>query len=259
VTVRISNAIVRAPASNFGDGITTASLGAPNFEKAREQHAVYCAALQAAGATVTVLAPDAAHPDGHFVEDPAVVIGGRAVLTRPGAAARRGETDAMRAPLARFFTAVDEIVAPGTVDGGDVCEAGDCVYVGISHRTNRAGAEQLGNVLASLGRTAVFVDIRTLSGILHLKGGLAYLGENRFVAIDALLPLFDVPLDRIVRVTPGEEFGANCVRVNDVVLIAAGHPQLQKDLTLTGYQTVILDVSEFRKMDGGLSCLSLRF
>jgi dimethylargininase len=256
---RIGNAIVRLPARNFGDGITTAPLGAPNFEKAREQHLTYCEALEAAGATVTVLEPDADHPDAHFVEDTAVLIGGRAVLTRPGAQTRRGETVAIRNALAEFFDVVDDIVEPGSLDGGDVCEAGDRVYVGISHRTNRAGAAQLATLLASAGKTPVLVDIRPLRGLLHLKSGLAYLGDGRFVAIDALLPSFDVPLDRIVRVPRGEEYGANCIRVNDVVLISAGHPHLQKDLARAGHSTVAIDVSEFRKMDGGLSCLSLRF
>jgi dimethylargininase len=222
-----------------------------------EQHAAYCEALRAAGADVTVLEADPVHPDAHFVEDTAVLMGGRAVLARPGAEARLGET--IRGSLATFFADFEEIVAPGTLDGGDVCEAGDRVFIGVSHRTNRAGAEQLASLLAGAGKTPVLVDIRTAPGILHLKSGLAYLGDDRFVVIDALLPAIAVPRDRIVRVAPGEEYGANCVRVNDVVLIADGYFGLRRDLARAGYSTTALDVSEFRKMDGGLSCLSLRF
>ncbi len=255
--VRTRNAIVRRPSSNLGDGLTTAALGAPNFERACEQHAAYCEAMRAAGATVTVLSADAAHPDAHFVEDAAVLIGGRAILARPGAPARLGE--AIREPLAKFFADFLEIVEPGTLDGGDVCEAGNRVFVGVSHRTSRAGAEQLAKLLAFAGKTPVLVDIRSVPGILHLKSGLAYLGDHRFVVVDALLPFVAIPHDRIVRVAPGEEYGANCVRVNDVVLIADGHSRLQRDLSSLGFAVRPLDVSEFRKMDGGLSCLSLRF
>ncbi len=251
------NAIVRRPSKKLGEGITTASLGVPNFERACEQHAAYCEALRAAGATVTVLEADAAHPDAHFVEDTAVLICGSAILARPGAEARLGET--IREPLAEFFADFKEIVAPGTLDGGDVCDAGDRVFVGVSHRTNRAGAEQLARLAAEAGKTPVLVDIRNLPGILHLKSGLAYLGDDRFVVIAALLPAIAISPDRIVRVAPGEEYGSNCVRVNDVVLIADGHSRLQRDLARAEYSTTALDVSEFRKMDGGLSCLSLRF
>ncbi len=255
--MRTRNAIVRRPSSHLGDGLTTASLGAPNFERACEQHAAYCEALRTAGAVVTVLEADPAHPDAHFVEDAAVLIGERAVLARSGAKARLGE--AIREPLATFFADFEEIVAPGTLDGGDVCEAGDRVFVGVSHRTNRAGAEQLATVLARAGKTPVLVDIRRVPGILHLKSGLAYLGDDRFVVVDALLPVIAISHDRIVRVAPGEEYGANCVRVNDAVLIADGHFRLQRDLSSAGFEARALDVSEFRKMDGGLSCLSLRF
>ncbi|MGA8533665.1 MAG: arginine deiminase family protein [Candidatus Tumulicola sp.] len=257
--VPIRRAIVRSPARNFGDGITTAALGTPSFEKACEQHAAYCDVLKAAGAAVIALAPDAEHPDAHFVEDAAIPIGGRVIVTRPGARSRRGESDALHEPLARYFDVIERIVAPGTVDGGDVCEAGERVCVGISHRTNRAGARQLRRSIESAGRRCVLVDIRDLPGILHLKSGMAYLGDGCFAAVDALLPRLDLPPDRVVRVTPGEEYAANCVRVNDVLLVASGHPHLLADFARLGYATVALDVSEFRKMDGGLSCLSLRF
>jgi dimethylargininase len=236
-----------------------ATLGRPDFEKARRQHANYCAALRAAGATVTPLDADAAHPDATFVEDAAVIIAERAILARPGHPRRRGEAAAMRDALERVFGTVEAIEAPGTLDGGDVCEAGDRVYVGISHRTNAAGAMQLATLLAGYNKTMVAIDIRMIPELLHLKSGLSYLGDGCFVAIDALIPLVEVPAANVIRIARNEAYGANCVRVNETVLVAARHPRLAAALTQAGYRTVALDVSEFRKMDGGLSCLSLRF
>jgi dimethylargininase len=165
----------------------------------------------------------------------------------------------MRSPLARFFDAIETIDAPATLDGGDVCDADDRLYIGISHRTNAAGAEQLARIAARLGKRPVVIDVRGVPAALHLKSSMAYAGDGRFVVTEAMLPLLSIPPARVIRVLPGEEYGANCVRVNDVVLIPAGHPQLRNALDLAGYETVSLDISEFRKMDGGLSCLSLRF
>lgn len=255
----VKNAIVRPPAPNLGDGITTASLGSPSFERACAQHAEYCRALRDAGATVTLLAPDEHHPDAHFVEDTAILAPEFAVLARPGAAPRLGEAAAMRAPLARFFAEILEIVEPGTLDGGDVCQADEHVYIGISQRTNPAGAAQLAALLRKAGKRCTLVDVRDLPGMLHLKSGLSYLGDGRFATIDALASQLGVSAGRLLRVIPSEAYGANCVRINDVVLIASGHPRLRDDLAKAGYSTAALDISEYAKMDGGLSCLSLRF
>jgi dimethylargininase len=254
-----SNALVRKPGANFVDGITTAALGVPILEIALEQHARYAATLVRCGVRVTTLEPEPAFPDSTFVEDTAVLAGGRATLTRPGAATRRGEVDAIRPALSRFFSEFGVIEEPGTLDGGDVCEAGDRVYIGISRRTNAAGAQQLAASLASAGRTTTFVDIRSMTSLLHLKSGMAYVGEGTFVVIDALRPLLDLRDDRVIEVHAGDEYGANCIRVNDVVLIAAGYGDLERELVRRGFAPVVLDMSEFAKMDGGLSCLSLRF
>ncbi|HEY5425413.1 MAG TPA: hypothetical protein VIJ77_02590, partial [Candidatus Tumulicola sp.] len=112
----LARAIVRPPAANLADGLTTAPFGPPLYEKAREQHAAYCAALRAAGLALTVLEPDAAHPDAHFVEDTALLTPAHAVLTRPGAPTRLGEVAAMRMTLECFYESVDAIERPGTLD-----------------------------------------------------------------------------------------------------------------------------------------------
>ncbi|MBV8148509.1 MAG: N(G),N(G)-dimethylarginine dimethylaminohydrolase, partial [Candidatus Eremiobacteraeota bacterium] len=174
------------------------------------------------------------------------------------AARRRGETAAVRDALARFAVALDEVEEPGTVDGGDVCDAEDRAFIGLSHRTNRNGAEQIASWFSAQGKPASIVDIRDLS-ILHLKSGMASLGNGCFAVVAELTPRLDLDASAIVGVTPAEASAANCVRINGVVLIAAGYPRLQRELERRGFETQPLDVSEFAKMDGGLSCLSIRF
>jgi dimethylargininase len=278
-----TKAIVRPPAPNFSEGLTTvgpkAGFGSPKFERAVEQHAAYCAALEQCGLTLTTLEPDPNYPDSTFVEDTAILTErfdeastGRAVITRPGAPSRRGEVIHMRGVLADFCPEVLSIHAPGTLDGGDACQAGNHFFIGLSKRTNEPGAQQLADLLATFGHTSSFVDIRKIDGLLHLKSGLAYLGDNRLVVTEALYVglasesqtkslLYDhIFTDfALVRVSSEGEYAANCIRVNDYVLLAAGYQSFEESLRELGYQTIALEMSEFQKMDGGLSCLSLRF
>jgi dimethylargininase len=253
------HAIVRKPAENFAAGLTTATLGKPDYPKALAQHEDYCQALVRCGLELTRLDPDPRFPDSTFVEDTAVLIAGGAILTRPGAPSRNGEVRSIAGVLAGFFPPPRTIAAPGTLDGGDICEAEGTTFIGISERTNKEGAEQLAGLLAVQGIRSVLVDIRGVGGILHLKSGLAYLGEGRFAAIAALSDREAFRGYQIVVVPPGEEYAANCVRVNEHLLVASGFPKTEESLTRLGYSVLRLDMSEFRKMDGGLSCLSLRF
>jgi dimethylargininase len=253
------HAIVRPPAANFADGLTTVDLGAPMFATAIEQHARYCEALERCGLAVTRLPADPRHPDSTFVEDAAILTGHGAILTRPGAPSREGEVPAIREALGRFDLSFRAIAPPGTVDGGDICEAGGHVFIGVSRRTNDEGARQLAAFLAQDGLTSSRVDIRGLEAILHLKSGLASLDDNRLVLIESLAGHAAFRGYDIVRVDPDESYAANCVRVNDAVLVAAGFPKFHAALGRLGYRLVSLDMSEYQKMDGGLSCLSLRF
>ncbi|MBV8372339.1 MAG: N(G),N(G)-dimethylarginine dimethylaminohydrolase [Candidatus Eremiobacteraeota bacterium] len=234
-------------------------LGAPSVAKALEQHAAYCEALHAAGVASIVMESDARFPDAHFVEDAAVLIGGRAMLARPGHPARRDEAASLRPALVAFFTDLAEIDPPGTLDGGDVCDAGDRVYVGLSHRTNANGIAQLGAWLERDAKTLIVIDIRNRPGLLHLKSGMSFLGDGRFAAVEVVAPLIGTRGQDVIVVQRDEAFAANCVRVNGVVFVAAGFPNFNAALKRAGFLTVALEVSEFRKMDGGLSCLSLRF
>jgi dimethylargininase len=267
-----TRAIVRPPAANFVEALTTQQLGAPDYQRTLEQHAAYCEALTACGLELTCLQADEHFPDATFVEDTAVIINplgqaahkpgpppGRALLTRPGASSRAGEVTGIANALSQFFPKLASIFAPGTLDGGDVCEAGKHFFIGISARTNRAGAQQLAAWLTTHGYTASCIDIRGIPNLLHLKSGLTYLGDQRLVVIDSLANQADFSGYKLVRVSAREEYAANCVRVNDRVLVAAGYPVFSQTLRDLGYETLALEMTEFAKMDGGLSCLSLRF
>lgn len=254
-----TKAIVRKPCARFADGLTSVELGVPDLERALEQHRAYCRALESCGLEVVHLPPDEEFPDSTFVEDTAILTARGAIITRPGAESRSGEIQAIEPVLRRYYKDLNSIREPGTVDGGDVCEAGEHFFIGISRRTNEDGANQLARWLESLGYSSRLIDIRGLSNILHLKSGLAYLGGERLVVIETLLgdeAFCDYELNVLNSV---EEYAANCLSLNGKVLVAAGFDTTKKHLEHLGYQTIALDMSEFQKMDGGLSCLSLRF
>ncbi len=254
-----TKAIVRAPGLNFASGLTTVDLGAPDLERALKQHEAYCQALELCGLNVIRLSPDEEHPDSTFVEDTAILTSRGAIITRPGAPSRRAEATHITPVIRDYFSKVQAIEDPGTVDGGDICEAGEHFFIGVSLRTNEHGADQLARLLASFGYTSTLIDIRGVSNILHLKSGLAYLDGKRLVLIDALRNLKEFSGYDSICLDSNEDYAANCLEVNDKVLIADGFPATKRELEHLGYQTIALDMSEFQKMDGGLSCLSLRF
>ena len=161
--------------------------------------------------------------------------------------------------LGRFFGSVHAVASPGTVDGGDVCEADGHFFIGISQRTNEAGAAQLAAFLSAGGCGATLVDIRATAGLLHLKSGIAYLGDGRMVLTASLAGEEAFRRFEKILVPESEAYAANCVRVNEHVLLAAGYQRVEALLRRAGFSVLQLDMSEFRKMDGGLSCLSLRF
>ena len=264
-----TNAIVREPGTNFAEGLTSVALGVPDFGLTIEQWLAYCAALESCGLTLIKLEADLRYHDSVFVEDTAVLTPGSAMLTRPGAESRLGEVAEIQSPVCQFYPDVSMIAEPGTLDGGDVCEAGNHFFLGISERTNEEGARQLAAHLGREAYSASFVDVRGMSSILHLKSGISYIGLPRdagdkeapgvLVVIEEMadLPVF-AGYD-LLRVSADESYAANCVRVNDRVLVAAGYPKITAELMRRGFEPLVLEVSEFRKMDGGLSCLSLRF
>ena len=168
-----TEAIVRAVPRSFAAGITSADLGIPDIEKARQQHDRYVGALERCGLAVTVLEADERYPDSVFIEDTAVVTDRCAIIANPGAEQRRGEVREVEEVLSGLYGSVERIVGPGTLDGGDVLQVGDHVYIGLTRRTDREGAGQLAGILRRYGFGATLVDVRRF---LHLKTGVAYLG-----------------------------------------------------------------------------------
>ena len=248
-----TRAIVRRPGRNFASGITTSNLGRADSGKALEQHGAYCEALIKCGVALTVLDADERYPDGCFVEDTAVVNSRVKVISRPGATTRRGEEEAIAQVLAGYGPA-EAITAPGTLEGGDILRAENHYFIGISERTNAEGASQLSEILLKHGFTTSV--IRVEAG-LHLKSDIAYLGDGNFIST----PVFSHvahPANTII-LDPDEYYSANCLRVNDYLLIAKGFPKSKRKILELGYNIIELDMSEFRKMDGGLTCLSLLF
>lgn len=257
--MQLTKAMVRLPASNFAAGLWSAiGGGGPDLKAALAQHERYCEALRECGLQLTRLAADLRHPDSTFIEDTAVLTPRAAIVTRPGAPSRRGEEAGTRDALRGFFAKIYEIKSPGTVDGGDVCEADGDFIIGLSARTNEEGARQLAVLLEDLGYKSLLLDIRSSRTLLHLKSGMSYLGNGVFL-VSADAPFADA-LKRyeLITASDAEGYAANCIRVNDCVLMAAGYPKLLATLTRRGYSVTALEMSEFRKMDGGLSCLSLR-
>lgn len=252
-------AITRIPGETYAQGLTSGAWGVPDYALALEQHQRYCQVLQECGLEVETLGADSGYPDSTFVEDTAILIPQHAILTNPGAASRKGEVALIKDALSKGYTSFYTITSSGTLDGGDICEADDQFFIGISERTNETGARQLSVILIQQGYTTTMVDIRGVEGILHLKSGVAYLGENNLVLIDALIDRQEFKGYFPVRVHPEENYAANCVRVNDSVLLASGFPRLKASVERLGCQVVTLDMSEYQKMDGGLSCLSLRY
>ena len=257
--MRFTRAIVRPPAQTFAAGITSSCLGPPDLTLALEQHKAYCRTLAGLGLDLVELPPDPAFPDSTFVEDTAIVTNRSAMLTRPGAPSRAGEVAALGGVLSRSFPDLGAIAPPGTLDGGDVCEAGQHFFIGISQRTNPAGSAQLSEWLARQGFSSSMIDIRTMPGLLHLKTGLSWLGERRLLAIDEIAGHEALRGWEIVQTSEGEDYAANCIRINEALLVADGFPATSAQLSELGYDLIPLAMSEFRKMDGGLSCLSVRW
>ena len=248
-----TKAIVRRPGRNFAEGITTSNLGKPDFEKALDQHSKYCDALKECGLELIVLEADERYPDGCFVEDTAIVTSEVAIITRPGASSRMGEEAEISGILSEFRK-IETIKLPGTLDGGDVLRVGNHFFIGISGRTNRDGARQLSAILSKYNYTASETEV---GQGLHLKSGIAYLGKGNFISAEGFSKI--AGSFRIIIIDQDESYSANCLHANDFLMIPDGFPKSKKNIVELGYNIIELEMSEFRKMDGGVTCLSLLF
>jgi len=252
-----TKAIVRTPGKSLVNGLSDSKhLGTPDYSKAIIQHQQYIEALKSCGLKITVLDPCEEYPDSTFVEDVALITPKCTIMTRPGADSRRGEVTKMTKTLESQFNNLEYIESPGTIEAGDIMMVGDHYYVGLSERTNLQGAEQLIAILVRYGLKGSTVR---LTEVLHLKTGLSYLENNRLVVCGEFKndPVFS-GFDQI-EIPESESYAANCIWVNDNVIIPSGYPITKQKVSATGYNVLEVDVSEFKKLDGGLSCLSLRY
>ena len=250
------HAIVKRPGKSLINGITSVSLGKPDYEKALQQHDYYIETLKKCGVEVTILEADEEYPDSTFVEDPAIVTQKCAIITNPGASSRNGEKIKMAEVLKKFYDNIEYIKDPGNVEGGDIMKVGDHFYIGLSARTNQEGARQLIEILNKYEYTGSIVS---LEKVLHLKTGLAYLENNNLLVSGEFIDKLEFKDFNKIIIDENESYAANCIWINDHVLIPAGYEKAQKSIEATGYKVEVVDTSEFRKLDGGLSCLSLRF
>jgi dimethylargininase len=253
---RFSKAIVRIPCRRMVEGITTADLGKPDYGLAVEQHQNYIAALRNCGLDVTILPADERYPDSVFVEDTALLTPACAIITNPGADSRKGEIAAIHPVVARFYEKIETISTPGTVDGGDIMMVGSHYYIGLSKRTNQRGAAQLIAILHKYNLDGTMIK---LEKVLHLKTAVAYLENNIMLSTAAFLTAKDFKNFDMIGVDPYESYAANSVWINGRVIMPAGNPKTRDLVEKAGYEVIAVDTSEFRKLDGGVSCLSLRF
>ena len=251
-----TKAIARTPSKSMIDGLTSASLGVPNFEKALQQHQDYILALEECGLTVTLLPSDENFPDSTFVEDVALLTTNCAIITHPGAPSRVGEVESMIPVIQGFYDVIEFIEAPGTVEAGDIMMVGNHYFIGLSKRTNTQGAAQMIQHLKNHGMTGSMVE---LSEVLHLKTGLGYLENDNLLVSGEFLAKADFQKFNFLEVDDQESYAANSVWINGTVLTPMGFPITKSLIETAGYKTREVDVSEFQKLDGGLSCLSLRF
>ena len=250
-----TQAILKQPSKSLVHGITSANLGKPDYNLALKQHDQYRNALEDCGLSTVILPAEEPFPDSVFIEDAAIVTGHMALITRPGAESRRGETRAVNRLLESMYPAVEHIDSPGMLDGGDVMQCHDRLYVGLSERTNREGIRQFAAIASRYGYVTITVP---LTDMLHLKTGIAYLQHNNLLVVETLVDRREWDGDNKIVVSNEEAYAANSLWINGRVLIPAGFPATRNKLIEAGYDVTEVPVSEFRKLDGGLSCLSLR-
>ena len=257
-----THAILRDPADSIVDGLRAVDTGTPDVTLFRAQHAAYRDALETAGLITTVLTPLQAFPDRVFVEDAALCLPEGAVVMRPGAPTRLGEAVLIEPALHDAFDEVRQLPSlgdhgHGRIEGGDVLVTDREILVGRSARTNGAGIEALRVTVRDWGYTVR--ELATPPDILHFKTDCGLLDGETILTTKRLAAGGHLDGYRLIHVAEGEEPAANAVRVNDVVLLPAGYPRTAEVLVRAGYDVVALPNSEAAKVDGGMSCLSLRF
>lgn len=256
-SIEFKHAITRKPAASIIDGLRAIDTGRPDLAQMIAAHDSYVATLRETGAEVIELPALPTYPDSVFVEDTALCLPQGAILMRAGAATRAGEVAEMAPALAKVYSDVRAIKGPGTIEGGDILVTESEIIVGLSDRTNQAGVDELAALVKDWGYTVRSLKIP--DDVLHFKTDCSLLDVNTILSTQRLAASGCFADYNVIYTTPDEEAAANAIRFNQFVLMAAGFPETAKRLRDSGYKVREIDNTDCAKLDGGMSCLSLRF
>lgn len=255
---RFTHAVTRRPSASITRGLRAVDTGNPDLALMERHHTDYIAALKAAGAEVIELPPLDGYPDSVFVEDTALCLPQGAVIMRPGAPSRLGEAAEMAPVLEGLYSTVRRIAGEDSfIEGGDILVTETEILVGRSARTNAAGVAELAELVADWGHRVR--ELHTPPGVLHFKTDCSLMDAETVLSTDRLAASGCFAGYRVIPVAAGEEASANAIRYNDSVLFPAGFPRTRDRLVDAGYNVTEIGNSECAKIDGGMSCLSLRF
>lgn len=252
-----THAITRKPSVSVTRGLRAIDTGAPSYDRFLEHHDNYVAALKSTGVSVTELGPLDEFPDSVFIEDAALCLSEVAITMRPGTPSRIGEAVVMAPVLADLYGEVVSIEGPGFIDGGDILTTEREILIGTSSRTNSAGIEELRKIVARWNYTVR--ELETPEGVLHFKTDCSLLDEDTILSTKRLAATGCFKGYNVILAADGEEACANSIRFNDLVIMPDGFPRTEDILQKAGYNLLKIGNSEAAKLDGGMSCLSLRF
>jgi dimethylargininase len=249
-------AITHLPSPNMQAGERTfAGDDVVDNAVALRQHEAYREALRACGAEVVVLDAYRSMPDCVFVEDTALVLDEVAVMMSPGAVSRRGEPLGME-PVLREYRSIERVALPATIDGGDIVHAGRALYVGASPRTNAAGINALRGVVRRHGYTVTAVPVH---GCLHLKTACSALADGRFLVNAKWIDVASLPAMKLVQVPDAEQWSGDVLTIGDRIIASDAFPETLALLESAATEVIPVSVSEYAKVEGGVTCLSLVF
>ena len=252
-----THAIVKQPGASILDGLRAVDTGSPDIELFKQHHNDYIAALRSTGATVLELPATEDFPDSVFVEDSALCLPRGAITMRPGAPSRFGEAALMEPVLNSVYERVVQLAGPGHVEGGDILTTESEVLVGLSARTNIEGVNALRAILSDWGYALRIVE--TPADILHFKTDCSLLDETTILCTPKLAATGCFDNYKVIHTASGEEACANAIRFNELVIMPEGFPRTRDTLMAAGYNVHPIGNTEAAKIDGGMSCLSLRF
>ena len=252
-----TRAVTRKPSGSIVDGLRAADIGMPDLEQMLKDHAHYVAILRETGAKVVELPALEAYPDAVFVEDTALCLPEGAIMMRPGAPTRAGEVDGMAPVLRDIYDVVLDMSGPGFIEGGDILTTSKEILVGRSARTDAAGVAELQSLVDQWGYSVR--EVFTPEGVLHFKTDCSLLDAETILSTKRLDASGCFEGYNVIHTSDGEEAAANAIRFNQFVIMPAGFPKTSERLCAAGYDVHEVNNTECAKLDGGMSCLSLRF